>query len=191
MDGLYACGECACTGLHGANRLASNSLLEGLICGEMTGLAALDIQTNPPILPIKIVSDIPPSNRGDLDLADVRSTLRAAMWRHVGIQRDGSGLDLARERFNFWAQYTLDMIFDEPAGWEIQNLLLVGALITRAARWRTESRGVHRRVDHPEPRPELALHALWASGADDPVLRDHDGVVERPPTIAPTLSGSA
>jgi L-aspartate oxidase len=161
LSGLYACGEAACTGLHGANRLASNSLLEGLICGEQTGLAALADTANRPILPIKIISDIPPSSRGDLDLHDVRSTLRAAMWRHVGIERDGSHLEAVSERFDYWARYTLDKIFDDRTGWEVQNLLWVGAMMIRAAAWRTESRGTHFRTDYPESDPSFAHHVLW------------------------------
>src|SRR5262249_51206830 len=91
VPGLFAIGEASCTGLHGANRLASNSLLEGLVAGEAAGRAARDLarsgRTPPP--PIALVSDIRPSDHGEIDLADVLSSLRSAMWRNVGIERAG------------------------------------------------------------------------------------------------------
>jgi L-aspartate oxidase len=168
LEGLYACGEAASTGLHGANRLASNSLLEGLVCGEAAGRSCERSVREGPGVPPKLVSDIRPSDRSELDVADVRSTLRSVMWRHVGIERDGARLAEIGEMFDFWARYTLDKIFDERAGWEVQNQLLVGALITRAAGWRAESRGTHWRNDTPEPRPELRVHASWRRGEAEP-----------------------
>ncbi len=174
LAGLYACGEVACTGLHGANRLASNSLLEGLVFGRRAGQVCLEM-LNPNRSegqagdrPAKIVSDIRPSDRSELDLDDVRSSLRSVMWRHVGIERSGDRLAEVAEMFDFWARYTLDKIFDDSHGWEVQNLLLAGALITRAAVWRTESRGTHYRVDHPQPEDTFRCHDLWRRGAPKP-----------------------
>lgn len=161
VEGLYAAGEAACTGLNGANRLASNSLLEGLVCGEEAGRLCRESIDHASKLPVKLVSDIRPSERSELDLADVRSTLRAVMWRHVGIERSGARLTEVSEMFDFWARYTLDKIFDDKAGWEVQNLLMIGALIARAAAWRSESRGTHYRMDHPIPDPAARVHALW------------------------------
>ena len=164
LPGLYAAGEVSASGLHGANRLASNSLLEGMVLGERAGRAAAAAARtvglgNAPHA--RIVSDIRPSDRSALDLADVRSSLRSVMWRHVGIVREGDRLDEVQEMFDFWARYTMDKIFDDIRGWEVQNLLTVGTLITRAARWRCESRGVHFRADHPEPRDTFRVHDLW------------------------------
>jgi L-aspartate oxidase len=183
--GLYAVGEVACTGLHGANRLASNSLLEGLVMGEVAGRTAAEMANcradgngGPPVeiercngwkmrprpAPVPIVSDIRPSDHAELDLTDVRSSLQSAMWRNVGIERTGPRLDDAAQMIDFWARYTLDKIFDEPEGWETQNMLLGAALVVRSAAWRRESRGAHMRSDHDGPSPECAVHDLWRRG---------------------------
>ena len=180
VPGLYACGEASCTGLHGANRLASNSLLEGLVYGEIAGQTALErLEGNgvgdnggaAAARPYKIVSDIRPSDRSELDLDDVRRSLRSVMWRHVGIEREGDRLAEVQEMFEFWARYTLDKIFDERLGWEVQNLLTLGGLITHAALWRQESRGTHYRVDYPEPEESFRVHDRWKRGSSEPILR--------------------
>ena len=177
VPGLYAAGEVACTGLHGANRLASNSLLEGLVFGRLAAQAAVGdgrdggADSNRGArsgTPLSIVSDIRPSEHGELDLADVRSSLRSAMWRNAGIRRTGPRLRDTVDMFNFWARYTLDKIFDEPGGWETQNMLLVGALIARSARWRQETRGCHARQDYPQADPSLAVHDCWRRGWPEP-----------------------
>jgi len=173
LPGLLSCGEAACSGLHGANRLASNSLLEGLVMGAAVGQTAL-VDANEEGTtrgPIKIVSDIPISDRSELDLPDVRSSLRSVMWRHVGIERDGDRMDEVQDMLDFWARYTMDKIFDDRAGWEVQNLLTVGALITRAAMWRRESRGTHHRNDHDAPDPAYRMHDVWRIGDTEPVTR--------------------
>lgn len=174
VPGLYACGEVACTGLHGANRLASNSLLEGLVFGRTAGQACIEQLDGKPAGPARIVSDIRPSDRAELDLADVRSSLRAVMWRQVGIERHGDRLDEVAEMIEFWSRYTLDKIFDDRAGWEVQNLLVVGALMTQAARWRRESRGTHYRADHPDPDPMFRGHDVWVQGRATPRLLPPD-----------------
>lgn len=170
VQGLYACGEAACTGLHGANRLASNSLLEGLVMGKVVG-EVIKESLGGQATPMKIISDIRPSDRSELDLSDVRSSLRSVMWRHVGIERDGQQLADVMDMFDFWARYTLDKIFDDRMGWEVQNLLLVGGLMTRSAQWRRESRGTHFRLDYPQQREEYRVHDVWKRGEADPVLR--------------------
>ncbi len=171
ITGLYACGEASCTGLHGANRLASNSLLEGLVLGEIAGRICREAVQPAGRSPVKIISDIRPSERSELDLSDVRSSLRSVMWRHVGIERVGQRLEEVAEMFDFWARYTLDKIFDDRTGWETQNLLTVGALITRAALWRQESRGTHYRLDHPETSADFHAHDVWVKCNDTPTLR--------------------
>jgi aspartate oxidase len=167
----------ASTGLHGANRLASNSLLEGLVMGEVAGRTAREHAKAHPAGgvggaggPVPIVSDIRPSEHGEIDLADVLSSLRSAMWRNAGIERSGNRLDDACEMIDFWARYTLDKIFDSPDGWQTQNLLLVAALIARSAAWRTESRGAHWRSDTPELSSELRVHDRWRRGVSEPMI---------------------
>lgn len=176
MPGLYACGEASCSGLNGANRLASNSLLEGLVFGEVAGRTCLerlqgsvvDEANTQTARPYKVVSDIRLSDRSELDLDDVRRSLRSVMWRHVGIEREGDHLKDVLDMFAFWGRYTLDKIFDDRLGWEVQNLLTIGMMITRAAHWREESRGTHYRVDFPERVEGLRLHDLWRIGSDQP-----------------------
>jgi len=179
LRGLFACGEAACNGLHGANRLASNSLLEGLVYGRRAGRASA-METNGGGGPVQIISDIRLSELGELDLSDVRSSLRSAMWRNVGIERSGTKLTDVVDMFEFWQRYTLDKIFDDPQGWETQNLLTVGSLMTRSAAWRCESRGTHFRLDHPGERDEFHGHSIWHRDEDGPRLR----------AIAPYLSAS-
>lgn len=164
IQGLLAAGEAACAGLHGANRLASNSLLEGLVMGEAAGrLAGEAVRTgNGRRGPVAVVSDIRPSGRGELDLLDVRSSLRSAMWRNVGVERTGEKLHGAVDMIEHWATYTLDKIFDDPFAWETQNMLLAGALVAESARWREESRGCHSRDDFPSPREDFRVHDGWS-----------------------------
>lgn len=172
VPGLYAAGEVASTGLHGANRLASNSLLEGLVYGEIAGTTCEEMKSPRAArpAPVAVISDIRPSDRGELDLTDVRSSLRSAMWKNVGIERTGQKLEGCIEMIDFWTRYTLDKIFDDPAGWETQNMLAVGALVARSAAWREESRGAHLRTDFPAPRPEFQVHDCWRRSSDVPVV---------------------
>jgi L-aspartate oxidase len=150
LDGLLSCGEAASTGLHGANRLASNSLLEGLVYGAVAGRTAgrgLGADGHP--VPAKIRSTAPDSRGTRLDLADVRNSLKSLMWRNVGITRSGTLLGEALEIIEFWGRFVLDKTFDDAEGWETQNLLTLGRLVTSGALHRTESRGVHFREDCP------------------------------------------
>jgi L-aspartate oxidase len=177
VPGLYAAGEAAATGLHGANRLASNSLLESLATGAIAGAACEEMRgaengwgSAPRQAPFGINSAIPVSDRGELDVDDVRTSLRSVMWRHVGLRRTGAALRDVGEMIDFWARYTLDKVFDDRRGWEAQNMLLAAALAARSASWREESRGCHGRADFPEPREELRAHDLWRRGAEAPVI---------------------
>ncbi len=168
LEGLYACGEVACTGLHGANRLASNSLLEGLVCGEDAGRDCHDLVRAALVRPRPIVSDIRISQRPWLDLADITSSLKSLMWRQMGIERRGDQLAGIVTELDHWAGYTLDKIFDEREGWEVQNQLWTAALLTRSALARTESRGTHCRLDFPERRADLRVHLVWQRGRSTP-----------------------
>jgi L-aspartate oxidase len=151
VENLYACGEVASTGLHGANRLGSNSLLEGLIFGKVAGQSVLQQEMasvaffKHPLIKYRI----PHSDRTRLDAADVRNSLRALMWRNVGITRNAKPLIEAQEIIRFWQRYVMDKIFDSPEGWECQNMLTVSLLAAQAAHKRRESRGVHYRSDFP------------------------------------------
>lgn len=170
LPGLFTCGEAACTGLHGANRLASNSLLEGLVCGDSAAKTAAASLADSPRMPIKLVSDIRLSDRSELDLHDVRTSLRSAMWRNVGIERDGARLPEVADAMDRWARYTLDKIFDDRSGWEIQNMLWVAALMVRSAAWREESRGTHYRIDQPQSKEGFRKHAGWTQARSAPQL---------------------
>ena len=150
IENLYACGEIASTGLHGANRLGSNSLLEGLVFGKIAGQSACQGVKKAGVANIKhpqIKYQIPHSDRTRLDTTDIRNSLRALMWRNVGITRKAKPLIEAQEIIRFWQRYVMDKIFDGPAGWECQNMLTISLLIAQAAQRRQESRGVHFRSD--------------------------------------------
>ncbi len=112
LAGLYAVGEASCSGLHGANRLASNSLLEGLAFGARAGehaAAAAAGLTAP--FPLELEAKVPPSVKTELDVTDVKSSLRSVMWRNVGIERDGDRLTETREIVAFWSRYVMDKTF--------------------------------------------------------------------------------
>ncbi|MCH7595414.1 MAG: L-aspartate oxidase [Planctomycetes bacterium] len=156
LEGLFACGEVAYTGVHGANRLASNSLLEGLVFGQRVGLAAGEqaarVERPPPV--VTVVSVNPPSDRTSLDLVDIRNSLASVMWRNVGIVRNAERLRETCDILDFWGHYTLDKTFDDVAGWETQNKLTIARVIAASARERTESIGVHWRTDgEPSGKP--------------------------------------
>jgi L-aspartate oxidase len=148
---LYACGEVASTGMHGANRLGSNSLPEGLVFGKIAGQSACEnIKTAASHIRHPLIKyQIPHSDRSRLDTADIRNSLRALMWRNVGIIRKAQPLKEAQEIIKFWQRYVMDKVFDGPAGWECQNMLTVCLMMARASELRQESRGVHFRSDFP------------------------------------------
>jgi L-aspartate oxidase len=152
IENLYACGEVASTGLHGANRLGSNSLPEGLVFGKIAGQSACDnVKNGASNIKHPLVKyHVPHSDRSRLDTADVRNSLRSLMWRNVGIIRKAQPLKEAQEIIRFWQRYVMDKVFDTPAGWECQNMLTVCLLMARAAETRQESRGVHFRSDFPD-----------------------------------------
>lgn len=149
---LWACGEVTSSGLHGANRLASNSLLEGLVFGARAGAAAARAAAqNRRGLYVELVE----AERGKvadarLDVKDLTNSVQSLMTRNVGIERTGEGLRAAIDQFDFWIRFVFDAEFQDPAGWELQNLLTVGALVARSALIREESRGCHFRADFPD-----------------------------------------
>ncbi|MCC6238966.1 MAG: L-aspartate oxidase [Phycisphaerales bacterium] len=180
LAGLYAIGETASSGLHGANRLGSNSLLEGLVFGARAGTHAAAAATQSPEMkfPLNLEYQFPASQRTELDVQDVRSSLRSLMWRNVGIERSGQPLAETLEIIGFWNRYVMDKTFDPrqnlPAaleGMELQNMLTTAYLITAAAAARTESRGAHFRLDHPA-RDDQRWHAhlLWQRPYQAPII---------------------
>ena len=168
VENLWAAGEVTASGLHGANRLASNSLLEGMVFGAHAGAgaseAALEIEDDLRILPFenKAVDavDLPEESAESLDLSDIRNSLKSLMWRHVGVQRKRSRLLEAADNVDAWCRYVLPRQFADPAGWELQNMLTVARIMVAAALERNETRGVHQRTDFPKTDDEHWLRHL-------------------------------
>ena len=155
LPGLWAAGEVTSTGLHGANRLASNSLLEGVVfglrCGQNASQAALSQPDNFTAPRLESPSMTSKARVDDqLDLTDIRNSLRSLMWRNVGISRNEQDLVMARQQLDFWANYVCRRDLVDPAGWELQNMMLVARSMAAAALERRESRGVHARSDYPD-----------------------------------------
>ena len=138
---LWAAGEVSSTGLHGANRLASNSLLE-----------------NKPVENRLISAGSGQHN--DLDLADIRNSLKSTMWRLAGVVRDEHGLEEALQNISHWSRYVLSYQFKTELGWELQNMLTVSRLIVEGALNRRETRGSHNRSDYPDM-AEPAEHTIF------------------------------
>ncbi len=160
---LWAAGEVTSSGLHGANRLASNSLLEGLVFGLRAGrnasAAALGEADQFSALPLEADDAAPqPPSKDDLQLSDLLNSLNSEMGRHVGIERTADGLESALRQAEFWDRYVGPREFSSVQGWELQNMLLAAQLMIRAALARTESRGVHYRTDFPDTDPAQAVH---------------------------------
>lgn len=150
IEGLFACGEVASTGLHGANRLASNSLLEGLVFGRRAGLAARELDASPRA---KVDFGAAKFTLGGsvINVPDMLNSIKSLMWKRVGIIRDGKGLREAVTRLDDWARYVLQCRFHDTAGWELMNVLTTAHAVAASALAREESRGAHFRSDFPEP----------------------------------------
>ena len=186
IPGLFAAGEVTSSGLHGANRLASNSLLEGLVYGARAGeTASVEILGEdedghefrvPAIGNPRAVdgngngTGTVTENNGVLDLADIRNSLRALMWRHVGVEREGGSLAEALETVEGWCRYVLPRQFAEPQGWQLQNMLEVARLMIRGAIERRETRGVHFRNDFPDTLADWRSHIGWQRGRPQPLV---------------------
>jgi L-aspartate oxidase len=184
LRNLYACGECADSGFHGANRLASNSLLECLVLGRRAGAAAATGAMVP-------VPEFSQKERGkaragmELDLDDLRDSLRSVLWRNVGIERDATGLKYTIDSIQFWSQYALDRTFDKPEGWELQNMLILGRLMAESALLRRESRGVHSRRDYPKTNDKRwKLHIVVRRGSPVKLIGSRSGPGARAPCRA-------
>jgi L-aspartate oxidase len=129
-------------------------LLEGLVFGLSCGRGAAANARNLPdqfaALPVLAGFAEKPADENELNLSDVRNALMSLMWRNVGIRREEAGLKEAADQVAFWDRYVSTHEFSQPAGWELQNMLLVARLMIASADARRESRGVHYRIDYPE-----------------------------------------
>ncbi|MDO5580112.1 MAG: L-aspartate oxidase [Planctomycetia bacterium] len=188
IKGLWAAGEVSSSGLHGANRLASNSLLEALVYGEKTGRLASEVavQMSDQYTALPIENRPIQKQRGkcrqctyqkgcdtcdfsamkdefsEVDINDIRNSLKSMMWRLVGVVRDESGLQEAKDNIERWSRYVLLHQFKTPAAWELQNMLTVAALVVEGALGRKETRGSHNRSDYPEfDEKKPAQHSLF------------------------------
>ena len=139
----------SCTGVHGANRLASNSLTESVVAGTRLG-RDLAWEVLDRVEPDEVAAP------GEVVDAAHRSEIRAAMSRHVGVVRDAESLATAATVLDAVARKTGPGTTASPASWEATNLLTVGSAVVAAAAARTESRGCHRRADHPDAAGRVA-----------------------------------
>jgi len=170
VPGLWAAGEVTSSGLHGANRLASNSLLEGLVFGMHVGRGAAEqaagVVDSFQALPLK--NDGVPDSEEPFDLWDIRNSLKSLMWRSLGVRRQADQMLEAAETIDNWCSYVFRVQFREPAGWELQNMLTVSRVMVAAAMAREESRGVHLRNDYPTKDDDQWLRHLTYSKASAP-----------------------
>ena len=155
VQGLYAIGETTCTGFHGANRLASNSLLEASVLAHNASVAAAeDLKTETPLI------EIPPWDLGEatdpdelIVIAHLWDEIRRIMTNYVGIARTNKRLIRARNRIGFIQNEISQFYWDfkiTPDLVELRNIALVAELIIKMARMRRESRGAHYNLDYPE-----------------------------------------
>jgi L-aspartate oxidase len=154
LRNLFVCGESACTGVHGANRLASNSLLEGLVFGHRIAQTLMARLAEPAAAPPAALAA--PAESGGLLHQDARADLQTLMSRDVGVLRDAKGLAAAAEGLAALAQDD----GGEPGteAWETTNLLTVASALVQAATTREETRGAHWRDDFPERDDEWRGH---------------------------------
>ncbi|MCL2780303.1 MAG: L-aspartate oxidase [Actinomycetia bacterium] len=170
VPGLYTCGEASCTGVHGANRLASNSLLDGLVFGRRiaaTLLAELGgPEAAPKPEPARRSSPPPvPSSRANAATAEsIRDQIERVMARHAGVVRDHDGLAAGAAALRELASAL--PASPDLAGWEAANLLTIATALVSAASARTETRGAHWRDDFPDRREQWLGHLDTVLGPD-------------------------
>jgi L-aspartate oxidase len=151
--GLYACGEVACNGVHGANRLASNSLLEGLVFGQRIVEASRPMVYRRTVGVKEIMENCRKEDNlylpeGEREPAEIRRALSNIMWEYVGIIRDEEGLKTAAGAINKLGG-ELGRGRSELEYYQSINMLTVARVMVQAALWRKESRGAHYRQDYP------------------------------------------
>lgn len=151
LPGLWAAGEVTSSGLHGANRLASNSLLEGIVYGRIAGRGASEAARAAPrsrtVLPLS--HRRPHRSARPMDLADIRNSLKSLMWRQGGVERSAEPLQSALQQLRQWQGVLWHAAPETVEAWELQNMVDVGLVLLEAALRREESRGVHCRTDFP------------------------------------------
>jgi len=155
INRLYAAGEVACTGVHGANRLASNSLLEALVFAHRAADHAINLPNPAPAL--RSVPDFPKAEHTNVvspqEVADLTRELRTVMWKYVGIVRTNERLAKAKEQVERIASRSEELYKTGKLRadlLELRNLATVADLIVESALLRRESRGLHYNVDYPE-----------------------------------------
>jgi len=159
VPGLYAAGEVTCTGVHGANRLASNSLLEGLVFGARAGATAA---ADSPRQAAGMKQPAPDSSRSAIRNSQiaistaVKKRVKRIMWERVGILRDRQSLERALKEF---AQISGGSLSTSS-----RNFVTVASLVASAALWREESRGGHFRTDFPDQHDEWRKHSVQKLG---------------------------
>ena len=149
VPGLYAAGEVTSSGRHGANRLASNSLLEGLILGRRTGTVAAAVKRTAAARPPRLRGQGPGNGQGTIDADDLRLSLKALMWREAGILRSGGHLEGALEAVRAWEGFAHRVGQATPERFALLNMLGIARRVVASALRREESRGTHARRDFP------------------------------------------
>ncbi len=158
VPGLYAAGEVTCTGVHGANRLASNSLLEGLVFGARAGEAAANDNDGMGDSGER-KNDLSAISTLDSQLSTpVKKRIKRVMWERVGILRDRGSLKRALKEF--------DQIAGAALGTSSRNFVTLAQLVAKAALWREESRGGHLRNDFPEQSEQWRVHSIQSIDAE-------------------------
>jgi L-aspartate oxidase len=168
VDGLFAIGETTCTGFHGANRLASNSLLEAAVLAHNASIASIDEVSGRP-KPV----EIPPWDPGEATdpdelvvISHLWEEIRRIMINYVGIARSNKRLIRASNRIGFVAKEIAQFYWDfkiTPDLVELRNIATVAELVIRMARMRKESRGAHYNIDYPDSAEE-AVDTLLRKG---------------------------
>ena len=182
VAGLFAVGEASASGLHGANRLASNSLLEGAVLGRKAGEAAAARAQGARVgLPRFAAGPTVAADPPRLHHDDLLYSLKSLMWRQVGLRRDAQGLGDARERIAFWHHYLVRTPLHTRRAAELANMVTVAALVGEAAWHRRESRGTHFRSDFPQRDDRDFCARIFLERAADGSIR-----AERGPVAAPT-----
>jgi L-aspartate oxidase len=173
LSGLYAVGETACTGVHGANRLASNSLLEGLVYGERVGA---QLTLNLPGHDEPSAADLAAGGTTLWGLA--RTSIATTMSRHAAVRRTAEGLAEADQQLASHRPGTHATA--GRAGWEATNVATVAAALLAAATQRTESRGCHWREDYPDTSSEWVARIVTTMRADGSLEHRHAGLEDTP-----------
>jgi L-aspartate oxidase len=148
IKGFYACGEAACNGIHGANRLASNSLLEGLVFGSKIGAELSSIiEEAGEAIPEYAVKYSTDRIKKDINKKAIKNDLKKIMTDYVGIIRNKEGLMHAKEMIRKYRELLTNMRNTSMEDWELQNMILLSGLVVDSALKREESRGAHYRSD--------------------------------------------